>query len=374
MFFQQKNKTPSEANPVNQPPSEATTANQPSPSGANPVNQPSPSGANPVNQPPVEATTTNQPSLSGANPANQPTPSRANSDNQPPSSGETTTNDSVNLLPNIKITDDYIKCYINNTNYENQSDLTKFYDENYWNLIGLTPEITVQNSTQTGGGGVDDENTNDPLSSPYKYFYYILKNNPVSLLLKKRETNKSPSPSFLESVGFKKTEKEQKPYNYDSDPLHIPTALSMNPTKIKEITGSLVSPTHVFDTNPEKISNEYLDKTPQSTLIIKFTPNNGIISLTELMKTRDLNIDIDITQYKLKYKELEKIKIIKEKKKISDDIFLEEIYYINEKLVILKGILNDTSTKTVIDLSSNLSLFEYTKCGYNLNSITTWVF
>jgi len=234
--------------------------------------------------------------------------------------------------------------------------LPKFYDENYWNLVGVTPEITIQNQPIQKGG----ENTNESLTSPYKYFNYILKNNPISLLLKKR----NESPSFLESIGFKKINKEEKPYNYDSDPLHIPNALSMNPTKIKETTGSLISPTHAFDINPEEISNDYRDKTTQSILIIKFIPNNGIISLENLIKTRDPNIDIDITQFKFKYKELEKIKNIKEKKKISDDIYLEEIYYINEKLVILKGILNDNySTKTIIDLSTNLSFFEHTKCN-----------
>ena len=325
MFLQQKNKT--------------TTTNEVPPVPPATTNE-------------VPPTTTNEvPPVPPVPPTNESPPSSTNE--LPP------TNESINLLPNIKITDNYIEFYIN---YSNQPELPKFYDENYWNLIGLTPEITIQDQptihnqpNQRGG-----ENTNDSLTLPYKYFHYILKNNPISLLLKKR--NESSSPSFLKSFGFKKTEKEEKPYNYDSDPLHIPNALSMNPTKIKETTGSLISPTHAFDINPEEISNDYHDKTTQSILIIKFTSNKGIISLENLMKTRDPNIDIDITESKFKYKELEKIKIIKEKKEISEDIYLEEIYYINEKLVILKGILNDNySTKTIIDLSTNLSFFENAK-------------
>ena len=96
-------------------------------------------------------------------------------------------------------------------------------------------------------------------------------------------------------------------------------------------------------------------------VIIRFSPIKQFTSLKTLMNKRNPETDIDITNDKFQYKEIEKILSIKEKKQVTTDFYIEEIYYINGKLVILKGILNGTELiGTPINLQSNISIFENT--------------
>ena len=84
-----------------------------------------------------------------------------------------------------------------------------------------------------------------------------------------------------------------------------------------------------------------------------------------MIETRNPELDIDITLSKYKFKELEKIKMIKENKTLSTDISIKEVYYINGKLIVLKGALNtienggaNTETNVVfIDVKTEIANF-----------------
>ena len=242
---------------------------------------------------------------------------------------------------------------------------------------------------QSGG---NDSNENS-LTAPYKYFDYIFRNNPLTYIYNRINTSKkinstqhpeqipSQTNNILNSLGFKKKEENDKvPYSYHSDPVNVPTLLSINPTVKKPINGSIVQNTKVFDTIPEDVkeksdelsevdtkSDSETGSSPQqnveqtvSNIVIRFTPNIEIVSLKKLFEERNPDIDIDINSSKFKYKELEKLKVIKEKKQLPY-IYIEEIYYINGKLIVLKGIYNEPDTSTDINLESELSIYENTR-------------
>ena len=158
--------------------------------------------------------------------------------------------------PNITVKDSYIEfSIINDTTFEH----SKFYDKEYWNMVGIYPSVSLnKNSTipikQTGGEGNIE---NDTLTSPYKEFHnsmaYLSRNNPISYLFKKKtepdqDKLSTQSPNVLETLGF--TSKNEKPYDHDNDPNPLPN-YSINPTKPKEPTGSLLPESKIFNTTPE---------------------------------------------------------------------------------------------------------------------------
>jgi hypothetical protein len=265
-----------------------------------------------------------------------------------------------NLPPNIKITNSYIEFTINNPNYGKESDLIKFYDEEYWKIVGLYPEVTIElegideeNTRKIGGesikikeGGEEEEEEGKKLTIPYKYVDYILKSNPIRSLFNKSgsttlRTSPLPGPSrpltILEKIGFKKKEETNiPPYNYDNDPSPIPTLLTINPTVQKDITTTVLPTNEVFQMTPENVL-ELDTPTKICRIKIKFTPNKGIESMKEILKSRDVNIDIDIDQEGYKKKEKEIIENIKKKKGI--EIELNDIYKISGRIIIMKGVM-----------------------------------
>jgi hypothetical protein len=69
-------------------------------------------------------------------------------------------------------------------------------------------------------------------------------------------------------------------------------------------------------------------------------------------------LDIELTPQKFKYNELYKIHLIKEKKHTTD-IFLNEIFYIDTILIILKGMPHETPP-TPLNLQPDEDIFIHT--------------
>jgi len=258
-----------------------------------------------------------------------------------------------NLPHNIKITNSYIEFTINNPNYGKESDLIKFYDKEYWDIVGLYPEVTIviegvkeEEQKKIGGENsikAEEEEEEKKLTVPYRYIHYILRGNPIRSIFNYRASSTQPHPSsepsrtltILEKLGFKN--KNESPYNYDNDPSPVPTLLTINPTVKKEVTTTLLPKSELFEMTPEKVLE--LETPSKNCLIkIKFTPNEGIESMAQIMTTRDMNIDIDVDEEGYKKKEKEKIERIMENKRIEKPL-KEEIYKISEKIVIIKGLM-----------------------------------
>ena len=300
--------------------------------------------------------------------------------------------------PNITIKNEYIDV---NIPYNSDLELLKFYDDGYKRIINL--QFTRKTSTskesivlsQTGGGSYDDV---DKLTYPFKYFVSGV-NILFGLNKTKPDTEKTAdlTPTNILTPKYN----TEKPYNHENDPFSNQTTTFINPVIVKEdqkkdLTKSTTdtftkvsnyftptntpltppapetpTPTPLAPETPTPKPPPPKTPTPPETpasIIIRFTPNK-ITSLKTLITTRDPNTDIDITNDKLQYKELELIKTIKEKKQLTTDIYIEEVYYINGKLVVLKGVLNNTSLpKTPIDLTTNISVFENTKASFSTAS------
>jgi hypothetical protein len=310
--------------------------------------------------------------------------------------------------PNITIKNEYIDV---NIPYNSDLELLKFYDDGYKRIINL--QFTRKTSTskesivlsQTGGGSYDDV---DKLTYPFKYFVSGV-NILFGLNKTKPDTEKTAdlTPTNILTPKYN----TEKPYNHENDPFSNQTTTFINPVIVKEDqkkdltksttdtftkvsnyftpTNTPLTPPAPETPTPTPLAPETPTpkpptpetptpkppppKTPTppetpASIIIRFTPNK-ITSLKTLITTRDPNTDIDITNDKLQYKELELIKTIKEKKQLTTDIYIEEVYYINGKLVVLKGVLNNTSLpKTPIDLTTNISVFENTKASFSTAS------
>jgi hypothetical protein len=286
--------------------------------------------------------------------------------------------------PFIKESDDSIKIFIYNTDAGKEGDLIHFYDNSYWELVGLHPDIEVSNdtvkhrddiapATQTGG---NNENVNkDELDGPYGFFERFV----TSIFKPTQQPNTKPEPPPIteakpEPPPITEENKETTPDDKSN------TLLSISPVPV-----SSASPVEQGDDNQKgssiasSISNLFsapdikesgMNNDP-NIIVLTFFPNQGIKPYKEVIETRNQETDIDITQTRYKFKELEKIKMIKDTKKLSVEVSIEEVFYINGKLVVLKGMLNTFSNDTagvipqniLIDVDTELSMFPNTR-GY----------
>ena len=275
-------------------------------------------------------------------------------------------NEPIETPSTITVTNEYIEVVIVNPNYT-------FYDNQYWDIVGIKPSKLINKNSlttvkQTGGEGKTENNTTEPYGT-FKYVFDYF-NGFINKITESTTKTKTP----LENAGLTFT-KESKPYDFDIDPTGSLTNSIINPTKPKDPVGTLIPETdpQLFNTTSETDLSITTNSTPPPptppktpTLVIQFSPNKNFTSLKKLMETRNSDVDIDITSDKFQYKELEKLKIIKEKKQLTTDIYVEEIYYINGKLVLLTGVLNGTEqTGTPIDLNTNISIFENTRALYS---------
>jgi hypothetical protein len=350
------------------------------------------------NKPKEEETDTSNKPKEETNTSNKPKEEETNTSNKPNEETDKLFAETSNVKkipqtpkeenPNITITNEYIDV---NIPYNSGLELLKFYDDGYKRIINL--QFTRKTSTskesivlsQTGGGSYDDV---DKLTYPFKYFVSGV-NILFGLNKTKPDTEKTAdlTPTNILTPKYN----TEKPYNHENDPFSNQTTTFINPVIVKEdqkkdLTKSTTdtftkvsnyfTPTNTPLTPPAPETPTPKPPTPETptppetpaSIIIRFTPNK-ITSLKTLITTRDPNTDIDITNDKLQYKELELIKTIKEKKQLTTDIYIEEVYYINGKLVVLKGVLNNTSLpKTPIDLTSNISVFENTKASFSTAS------
>jgi hypothetical protein len=310
----------------------------------------------------------------------------------------------------IQIENGTIRIQIPNPEMGKEGDLLHFYTEDYFNLVGIHPEIHVNSAenSQTGGGSGGENSTpnGETLTVPYKYFDYFMKNNPISLLFRNPPSawkpatpppasaiQSPPSPkSFLETLGFAPKKNTTEPEIYKKSQ----TILSFNPTEVKQPTGTLTpttgvfnatptpvanptgtltEKTHVFDSSPTEItpiepvtsvspspvSPTPESQTPQISYIELIFHAKNIQSMEEIVLQRNPELDIELTPQKFKYNELYKIHLIKEKKHTTD-IFLNEIFYIDNILIILKGMPHETppTPPTPLNLQPDEDIFIHT--------------
>jgi len=290
-----------------------------------------------------------------------------------------------NNLSSVKEINDNIEVtiYIDGTD-----DYLDFYDDEYWNIVQLKkPDIEIlysdekTNNLQKGGESGDIK-LDESLTGPYKYINYVFKNNPIYRFFqrKDKETEKKTN---IETELYSYTGTQKEKYHYEHDT--FPSIIDINPTKPKSQTP--IDPSYertkeeLFYMKPvddltqppitksvTETNDDIVELKSTKTLILRFPLKKSPISLKKIMESRNPNIDIDITNSKFNYKEIERIQTIKQKKQLTD-IYLEEIYYINGKLLIFKGILNKTTIdKTSIDLNDDILIFENTRLFASISS------
>jgi hypothetical protein len=108
------------------------------------------------------------------------------------------------------------------------------------------------------------------------------------------------------------------------------------------------------DDNDENDENK--EKIDEPIILLKF-PKTEIVPLYNTMKTRNYEENIDITKNKFKYDEINEIFKIQQYTK-TEVIYLEEIYVINGKLVLLKGITENPQQK--IQITDEIHFFKNT--------------
>jgi len=113
--------------------------------------------------------------------------------------------------------------------------------------------------------------------------------------------------------------------------------------------------------------NETSEINKHTNILLKFSAVNNklkIKSMTDVMKERNYEIDIDITPQLLKYTEIEKLFEIKKLQDLNN-IYLDEIYFINDKIIVLKGINSveleqQHELRHTINLQNELQYFQNT--------------
>jgi hypothetical protein len=108
---------------------------------------------------------------------------------------------------NISKDDNYIYIHIPNPNVGTDKDLIRFYSHEYFELVGLYPEIymsdsneiNLQKQRQTQKGGYF-QNIGE-VTVPYKYFVYMMEYNPIAVLAKNASTYRD---DFFTSLNKKK--------------------------------------------------------------------------------------------------------------------------------------------------------------------------
>jgi hypothetical protein len=113
--------------------------------------------------------------------------------------------------------------------------------------------------------------------------------------------------------------------------------------------------------------NETSEINKHTNILLKFSAVNNklkIKSMTDVMKERNYEIDIDITPQLLKYTEIENLFEIKKLQDLNN-IYLDEIYFINDKIIVLKGINSveleqQHELRHTINLQNELQYFQNT--------------
>lgn len=332
--------------------------------------------------------------------------------------------------PFIKESDDSIEIFIYNTDAGKEGDLIHFYDNSYWELVGLHPELEVSNERIAGANsgndriflndittnlqkGGDNENASkDESVGPYQYFQRFLSsifkskedttNNESIFSINKMKKSPEKTAEVMTGMGDKTS-----PTNKDDGLLYIhPTVPDMNVSLTKQLKeeGANLQKS-VFNTTATPVINTTENTNPANTInnenntivtdnndntisslfeksernesvvnisniiVLTFFPNQGIKPYKEVIEKRNQDIDIDITQSRYKFKEIEKLKMIKDTKKLAEDVSIEEVFYINGKIVVLKGMLNMTTNSEelkqndLIDVDVEILAFPHTR-GY----------
>lgn len=313
--------------------------------------------------------------------------------------------------------------YVRIPNYGNEKDLMKFYTIEYFNMVGLSPTIYINNieqlqtqTQQTGGGDTGNSNITVPyvyISNFLDVFFKIkpIDDEKVSFVKEEEEPKKDTSTQsgvmdFFNKPPTTTTKTENVPFT------KIPTIAEINPVKTETPKGELFDKTTAFGATPTPVNpptafptatdeNGLFKSTPTPVSPIMSSPpiaphtqtmmhensmfdfntsptpisqttdtspppsvinhdimfrfeNENIVSLEELMKERDEVLDIDISYHKFKYEELEKLIQISEKK--NTEIYLEEIFIIDNALIVFKGGVS-VEGKTPIELNEEMAVF-----------------
>jgi len=288
--------------------------------------------------------------------------------------------------PFIEVNNEYIKIFIYNPDAGKEEDLIHFYNKSYWDLVGVYAEINVLSDifadvkevapTIKGGEGGK--------SYPYTVFEGIINN-----LLGRKNTEPNAdvqqNAAAESNIALEENTKKDEVFTKDTDKTAKNDDTHKDNTPSSLLSLNPVEPTPIVETNKDQPKdssdmpnnnatsifssiiqvNEPSMKTDGNAIILTFTPNTGFKSFKDVIESRNPDMDIDITQSRFKYKELEKIELIKEKKGISMDICVEEVFYINGNLIVLKGMLNThssgdvkmESTQTPIETKKEMSNF-----------------
>jgi hypothetical protein len=320
-------------------------------------------------------------------------------------------NDSIQkplVYPFIEENEDYIRIFIYNPEAGKEGDLIHFYDKTYWDLVGLYPEVDILDdifpddkdeyqALQKGG----DDGDKDELSGPYKYFKGI-----IELFFKRNDKDKSIS--VIADTGD-----DKKAVSDANNDTNKNTVFDMyKDTTVEDDTDAKNTPPSLFGLNPVNpnttlnadkkedskenqkdgvkedakqdnkpvsspldlvLSNEPSVKSDGNAIVLTFFPNDGFKFFVEVLESRNPDLDIDITQSKYKFKELDKIDKIKNKKSLSTDISVEEVFYINGKLIVLKGMLN-INANGAVKVASNEIFIETKKemSGFMMDKIKSF--
>lgn len=286
----------------------------------------------------------------------------------------------------ISVDNGYIYVRISNPDAGKEGDLIHFYSEEYFNFIGIYPEIFLPNNhykikkypDQTGG---NNTNTNyDDNSIPYKYFKHFFDG-----LMNVRKIPHSANPNNVNSISPHKSgtclpklcnnNNINNVVNNDDIDSKSKSIFDVNPTIPHNPEGNVLPNTHIFDIVKEEVIDDTSQETNASmntTILLKFKAKK-IITLKSLLETRNPKINVTLTPYhKLTYLELNKIKAIKNMKKLNF-ISIDDVYYIDDFLIILKGMdglglhnddnadNNDKDNNLILNLKEDVNIFTDTK-------------
>ena len=301
----------------------------------------------------------------------------------------------------ISIDNGYIYIRISNPNPGKEGDLIQFYSEEYFNFLNIYPEIFLPNnhykikkySDQNGG---NNTNTNyDDNSIPYKYFKYFFdglinirkipsSSNNINSISPHKSDNCLPKIcNNINSISPHKSDicLPKMCNDNNNNDLKSKSIFNINPTIPHNPEGNILPNTHIFDTLKEDIIDDNSQETNVSmntSILLKFKAKK-IITLKSLLEKRNPKLNVTLTpHHKLTYLELNKIIAIKNMKKLHF-ISIDDIYYIDNCLIIIKGMDGyglyndkdqdkdkDKDNNLILNLKDDINIFTDTKLqNYN---------
>jgi len=276
--------------------------------------------------------------------------------------------------------DDHVIFKIKN---DGEKDLKRFYTIDYFKFIGLNPEIFITPKRHLTKGGYFEENSK--LTVPYRYFVNFVENNPITFLTKsiKIPNTYSPNDDFKykhESPKQDELKDKEEMELRDKEEMELRDKEEMELRDKKEMElkdqedqekMEKIDREEMGIRYNKKENMEFEEKGQDSnveiiTIIIKL--DNKIqsksCSLYEILRYNKefLKDDIELNTNGLYYNEVENIFRIR--KEIKLEIFINEIYRINGKFIVIKD--NDNKNDINIDnldltMMKNTLLTKYIK-------------